>query len=101
MAADTESNPSRERRDQRLAARITRSDKELLDQAVVLEGTDITEFVARSVRAEAERVVREHETMALTARDSYAFVSALLEDAEPNEKLQAAARDYRARTGRP
>lgn len=83
------------RRDQRLDARVTAEDKSLVQRAAALSGRSTTSFVVSTLREAARRVIREHETMQLSERDRQAFVSALLEDAEPAEPLRRAARAYR------
>jgi len=88
------------RRDQRLDARVTAEDKRLFERAAALTGRSTTSFVVSALREASHRVIREHETMQLTEHDRQAFVAALLEDAEPAESLQRAARAYRAGSGR-
>lgn len=83
------------RRDRRLDARVTAEDKSLFERAAALSGRSMSSFVVNTLREAARRVIREHETMQLSGRDRRAFVSALLEDAEPAEPLRRAARAYR------
>jgi len=80
---------------ERLEARITPEQKELLQQAAALEGTSLTDFVVRSAQRAAEQSIRDHALIALTARESQAFVEALLEPPAPNAALRAAAEYYR------
>lgn len=80
---------------QRLEARITPEQKELLQQAAALEGTSLSDFVVRSAQRAAEQSIRDHAVITLTARESQAFVEALLEPAAPNAALRAAAEHYR------
>ena len=78
---------------ERLEARITREQKALFEQAAGLQGRSLTDFVVRSAQTAAEETIRTHQ-LTLTARDSMAFVRALLSPPEPNEHLRAAARRY-------
>ena len=87
------------RRDQRLDARVTAEDKSLFERAAALTGRSTTSFVVSTLREAARRIIRENETMQLSERDRQAFVSALLEEAEPAEPLRRAARAYRAGSG--
>jgi uncharacterized protein (DUF1778 family) len=80
---------------QRLEARITPEQKDLLQQAAALEGTSLSEFVVRSAQRAAEQSIRDHAVITLTARESQAFVEVLLEPASPNAALRAAAEHYR------
>ena len=80
---------------ERLEARITAEQKELLQQAAAMEGTTITDFVVRSAQRAAEQTIRDHGMLVLTARESQAFVEALLDSPTPNAALRAAAKRYR------
>lgn len=75
---------------ERLEARITQSQKELLQRAAELRGQSLTDFLVASAQRAAEATVREHNVITLTARDSFAFAEAILHSAEPNEALRAA-----------
>ncbi|MDF5731323.1 MAG: DUF1778 domain-containing protein [Rhizonema sp. PD38] len=80
---------------ERLEARLTREQKELLQQAASLEGRTLTDFVVSSAHAAALRTIQEHTLMSLTKRDSEAFVEALLNPPEPGAALLAAAKRYK------
>lgn len=83
-----------ERRDKRLDARVTAEEKQLFERAASLTGRSTTGFVVSSVLDAARRVIREHESMQLSARDREAVVAALLNPPAPNEALARAAREY-------
>jgi uncharacterized protein (DUF1778 family) len=79
-------------RGERLEARLTASQKELLQQAAELEGRSLTDFVIDSAQTAARHVIRDHQLLELTARDSEVFVNALLNPPAPNAKLRRAFR---------
>ena len=79
---------------ERLEARITNRQKQILQRAADLEGRSLTDFVISAAQAVAKRVIQEHEILALTARDSEMFVRALLNPPAPSDKLRRAARRY-------
>ena len=79
----------------RLEARISLETKALLQKAADLEGRTLTDFVVASVRAEACRVIEQHQTLKLSIEDSEAFVDALLNPPQPNDALKAAALRYK------
>ncbi|MDJ0675811.1 MAG: DUF1778 domain-containing protein [Calothrix sp. MO_167.B42] len=79
----------------RLEARISPETKALLQKAADLEGRTLTDFVVAAVRAEACRVIEQHQTLKLSIEDSKAFVDALLNPAEPNDALKVAAQRYK------
>ena len=78
---------------ERLEARITPQQKELLQEAAALEGTSLSDFVVRAQRA-AEKSIRDYAVITLSARDSQTFVEALVEPPAPNAALRAAAEHY-------
>ena len=82
------------RKRSRLEARISTEEKELLKRAADLQGCSLTEFVVRSAQEAARKAVKEHQMMSLTARDTEAFVEALLKPPAPNKKLKRAAKRY-------
>lgn len=85
---------------ERLEARVTQEQKQLIQHAADLEGRSLTDFLIEKVQAAALETVRTHETMVLTMRDSIAFVEAITNPSEPNDALRAAAAEYRAFTGK-
>ena len=80
----------------RLEARITVEQKQILERAADLQGRSLTEFVVNSAHEAAQAAIREHELMSLTARDTKAFVNALLKPPSPGKRLQRAAARYKA-----
>ncbi|CCF83446.1 DUF1778 domain-containing protein [Nitrolancea hollandica] len=84
-----------EARNKRLEARVTPAQKALIERAAALTGRTVTDFVVSSAQAAAEETIRTHEIVALTARESAAFVEALLNPPAPGENLRAAAQRYK------
>ncbi len=93
------SQPSKNRekrsKSERLEARLTSVQKQLLQQAAEIEGTTITDFVVRSAQAQARRVIEENTRIQLSLEDSQAFVEALLNPPEPNARMIADAAEYK------
>ena len=83
------------RRRDRLEARVSPELKSLLERAAGLEGRSLTDFVVASAQAAAVETIQRHEVIALTARDSLAFMQALADPPGPNERLRAATRRHR------
>ena len=79
---------------ERLEARVTREQKEMLQRAAELSGLSLTDFLVTSAQNAAEAAIREHNVISLTARDSIAFAEALLTPGEPNAALRAAFERY-------
>lgn len=64
--------------------------------AADLEGRSMTDFVLHSAEAAAERTIEERAMLILSARETQAFVDAILNPAEPGPVLRAAARRFKA-----
>lgn len=81
------------RRSDRLVARVTPEDKELLERAADLEGCSVAVFVVSHVRSAAEKIVRRHDSIRLGQAESRRFVSALLAPVKrPTKRMQDAIR---------
>jgi len=83
---------------ERLEIRCTSRQRELIDKAVRLSGRSVTDFVLDAVQEAAMETVKSFEAMKVNARDSAALAKALLKPPNPNAKLRAAARRYKAAT---
>lgn len=86
-------------RDARLEARMSATQKRLLQRAATLSGRTLSDFVVVSALDAARRVITEHESIRLSREEQLAFVQALLNPTESNERLKRAAKAYRQRTG--
>jgi uncharacterized protein (DUF1778 family) len=82
---------------ERLEARITPEQKNLLQKAASLTGRSVTDFVIASAQENATRTVREHETMTLSARDREVFINTLLNPPAPGLQLREAVQRYKER----
>jgi uncharacterized protein (DUF1778 family) len=79
----------------RFDARLDEDQKTLIQRAADLEGRTMTDFVLHSAKIAAERTIQERAMLVLSARDTEAFVEAILKPAEPGPVLRAAARAYK------
>jgi uncharacterized protein (DUF1778 family) len=86
-------------RDERLEARVTSEQKNLIEHAAALQGRTVTDFVLTSLQDAARRAIDEHERLNLSLRDRRAFVDALLKPRPVNERLRQTVRRYRNMTG--
>lgn len=68
----------KERREERLVARVSGADKQLFQRAALLEGRSVATFVIVHAREIARRIVTDLETIELDAVQSRRFVKALL-----------------------
>jgi uncharacterized protein (DUF1778 family) len=84
-------------RTQRTEARLLPDQKKRIERAAGIKGLSISDFMVQNADEAAMRTIREHESWTLGAKDRDAFVEALLNPAEPSDRLKAAARRYRER----
>jgi uncharacterized protein (DUF1778 family) len=85
-------------RDERLDARVTREEKELIETAANLRGTSASDFVRMATKEAAMQIIREHEVLTLNEKAKRVFVEALLNPPKPNERAIAAARRLKEET---
>lgn len=86
-------------RAERLDARVTREEKEMIETAASLRGTSASDFVRMATKEAALNIIREHEVLTLNEEARRVFVEALLHPPKPNQKATAAARRYRQEIG--
>jgi uncharacterized protein (DUF1778 family) len=96
MSATKKRAVARQAKMARLEARVSSDQKRLFERAADLQGRSLTEFVIRSMQKAAQETIREHELMSLTARDTKAFVNALLKPPASSARLKRAAERYQA-----
>jgi uncharacterized protein (DUF1778 family) len=80
----------------RFDARLNEDQKVLIQRAADLEGRSMTDFVLHSAETAAERTIEERAMLILSARETEAFVNAILSPAEPGAVLRAAVRRYKS-----
>lgn len=82
---------------ERVEARVSAEQKALIERAARLRGSSLSEYLVRSAQEAAERDLRAHDVITLSARDSRIFIEALLDPQPANAALRAAAREYQGR----
>ena len=99
MSVLTKSKPKRQApksKSYRFDARLNEQQKLLIQRAADLEGRTMTDFVLNSAETAAKRTIEGRAMLILSARETQAFVEAILSPAEPGPVLRAAARRYKA-----
>jgi uncharacterized protein (DUF1778 family) len=86
-------------RTERLDARVSREEKEMIETAANLRGTSFSDFVRMVTKEAALKTIREHEVLTLSGESRRVFVEALLNPPKPSAKLIAAARRLRQEIG--
>ncbi len=79
---------------ERFGARLTGSEKAMLQQAADLEGRSPTDFVMSSAHEKAIKIIMEHEQINLSQKNRDIFIDALLNPREPSESLKKALKQY-------
>lgn len=82
---------------ERIEARIPSDQRRRIERAAALKGTSMSDFIVSTLDDAAKRTIQEHESWTLSARDSEAFMKALLDPAPPSPRLRAAIRRYKTR----
>ncbi len=90
----------RSRKAERLEARLTPEQKNLIARAAALRGSTVTQFVVASAQQAAFETIKDFELLTLhdSARD--AFVKALLNPLAPNAAARSAAKRYKKEMAR-
>lgn len=79
---------------ERLEARITPAQKDLIRYASSLAGQSLTDFIIHSVQNACHKVIEEHQLINLSQEESMKFVEALSNPKKPNKKLVEAYKKY-------
>ena len=91
--------PQTQRKEERLAARVTPAQKQLIERAASLRGTSVTEFVVASAHEAAISTIKDFEVLHLQDQAREVFINAVLNPPKPNAAARAAAERYRKTTG--
>jgi len=79
----------------RLAARLTKSQKEFFELSASLSGfKSLSDFVIHSTQQVATRIVEQHSPILATEQDKKLFFNTLINSSKPNKSLKEAARQY-------
>lgn len=80
--------------------RLSREQKELLEDAATIQGQDLTSFALGLLLKEASTVIKEYQVRRISERDMHALVTMLKKPAAPNATLRAAFRRLKRFRGR-
>ena len=84
-------------RDTRIEARLTSSQKALIQRAADIRRQKLSEFVLASAADAARKIIDQHATIRLTREEQVALVETLLDPPAPSARLRRAAQAYRGR----
>lgn len=86
-------------KDDRLQVRVNAEAKTMLQRAASYHHKTVSQFVLTTALAEAEKVIRENEAVALSAADWKVFYDALSDPPAPNAALRKAFAKYQKMIG--
>jgi len=79
----------------RIDVRISKEQKELIKYASELSGfKSLSEFVVFHIQAQANKIIKDNNTILHTIEDKKIFLEALLNPPAPNDALKQARLDY-------
>ena len=84
--------PDENRKRARVDLRISPREKALFERAAQAKGLNLTAYIIATVSTDAKETVEREHRVSLSNQTARIFLDAL--DAEPNEKLIQAARDF-------
>ena len=79
-------------KEERLQIRVNPDEKRLLEQAAQSAHLSVSAFVLQAASQQAEELLAERQTIALTPEAAAAFAKALSQPEQVNERLRAALR---------
>ena len=79
----------------RLEARVTPEQKQLIARAAALRGSSVTEFIVASAQQAAADTIKDFELLTLHNEARDVFVNAILHPPAPNEAARKAAQRYK------
>ena len=90
----------RSAKEERLEARVTPEQKQLIARAAALRGSSVTEFIVASAQQAAIDTIKDFELLTLHGEARDVFVNAVLHPPAPNEAARKAAQRYKEQMGR-
>lgn len=80
----------------RFDTKLPKSQKEFFEYAASIGGfRSLTEFIIRSAEEKANEIIKKRDSFLQSEKDREVFFDAILNPAEPNEKLKQAFTRYR------
>ncbi len=82
---------------ERINLRLNNMAKTVLERAASFEGKSVSNFILSCALKQAEKTIHAHETMQLGQNDAAAFLTALSQPVQFNDKLLKAFDEHNAR----
>ena len=82
---------------ERIHLRVSHDAKRRIERAAGVEGKTVSGFIVSSALEQAEKTLREHETVVLRRADARTFFDAIANPTAPNDKLTTALKEHTRR----
>ena len=83
------------KRQERLEARVTVTQKKMIERAALMRGTTVTDFIVFATQKTAAETINDYETIQLKDVDRDLFLRSLTNPPEPVAKAKSAALKYK------
>lgn len=84
-----------DKQDTRFDTRLSKSQKQLFEDAAAVGGyRNLSDFILRAAQEKADEIIREHNRIIASQKDSEIFFDAIFNPQAPNENLKKAAKKY-------
>ena len=84
------------KKNERITARIPQNVKQTLEQAAIVSGATLNQFVVQAALKEAQQILANERVITLSEKDADKIFSLLDNPPSPNKKLKAAAAKHQA-----
>ena len=85
----------------RFDVRLSQEQKAYFEDAASLGGfKTLTEFIAYSLKFQADKIIEKHNAILISKKDQEIFFDALMNPPQPGDKLKKAAKEYMESVGR-
>lgn len=83
---------------ERLEARIRPEQKQLFKCAAELSGQTLSDFIVSTLQEAAQDKIEKQSMLKLSVKDQEIFAQYIIDPPQPNERLQQAAQEYNHKT---
>ncbi len=86
---------AKNRKEERIDARLTKEAKQQIDQAAALQGRSTSDFMVQAALKEASRVIEQQRIVRLTVEESVALAQLMTTEPKVNKASVAAMRRHK------
>jgi len=82
-------------KEKRITARVTETLKDKVEEAAMISGRTVTDFIVEAIQEKADDVIHKHHLLELSLRDMDALIAAIESPPEPNAALRRSLQRWR------